>query len=71
MIIIVDSFFIKRTSLARLPKDTTKTMRGRRGSRYNMLAVDWEMLTMDRYGHLFESDNHKAAMDRIASEFME
>ncbi len=28
------------------------------------------MKTMDRYDHLFPSDNHKAAMDAIAGEFM-
>jgi integrase len=27
-------------------------------------------VTMDRYGHLFPSDNHKAAMDAIAGELM-
>jgi integrase len=27
-------------------------------------------VTMDRYGHLFPSDNHKAAMDEIAGELM-
>jgi integrase len=27
-------------------------------------------ITMDRYGHLFSSDNHKAAMDSIAGELM-
>lgn len=27
------------------------------------------MVTMDRYGHLFRSDNHAAAMDAIAGEF--
>ncbi len=27
-------------------------------------------VTMDRYGHLFKSDNHKTVMDRIAEEFM-
>ena len=28
-------------------------------------------VTMDRYGHLFPSDDHKAAMDAIARELME
>ncbi len=27
-------------------------------------------VTMDRYGHLFPSDDHKAAMDAIAGELM-
>ena len=27
-------------------------------------------VTMDRYGHLFPSNNHKAAMDTIAGELM-
>jgi hypothetical protein len=27
-------------------------------------------VTMDRYGHLFPSDDHKAAMDAIARELM-
>jgi integrase len=27
-------------------------------------------ITMDRYGHLFPSDDHKAAMDAIAGELM-
>jgi len=35
----------------------------RRGSRYNRI-------TMDRYGHLFPSDDHEAAMDVIAGELM-
>jgi integrase len=25
-------------------------------------------VTMDRYGHLFQSDDHKKAMDAIASD---
>ena len=28
-------------------------------------------VTFNRYGHLFPSDDHKAAMDRIAGEFMD
>jgi integrase len=28
------------------------------------------VITLDRYGHLFESDSHKTAMDRIADEFL-
>jgi integrase len=28
------------------------------------------VITLDRYGHLFESDDHKTAMDRIADELM-
>jgi integrase len=27
-------------------------------------------VTMDRYGHLFKSDDHKAAMDAIAENFI-
>lgn len=29
------------------------------------------LITFNRYGHLFPSDDHKAAMDRIAGEFMD
>ena len=28
------------------------------------------VITLDRYGHLFESDSHKTAMGRIADEFL-
>ena len=28
-------------------------------------------VTMDRYGHLFKSDDHSAAMDRIATNLYE
>jgi|AP82_1055514.scaffolds.fasta_scaffold306429_1 hypothetical protein len=29
-----------------------------------------ETVTMDRYGHLFPSDDHKAAMDAISGELI-
>jgi hypothetical protein len=29
------------------------------------------LTTFNRYGHLFPSDDHKAAMDAIAAEFMD
>jgi integrase len=41
----------------------TKTIQTFAG--HSSLAV-----TMDRYGHLFPSDDHKAAMDAIAGELM-
>ena len=40
---------------------------GRGGS---VQVVGGELVTMDRYGHLFPSDVHKAAMDLIAGELM-
>jgi len=45
---------------ARLAPKTVQTFAG-----HSSLQV-----TMDRYGHLFPSDNHKAAMDAIAGELM-
>jgi hypothetical protein len=30
----------------------------------------WEAERLDRYGHLFPSEDHKAAMDAIAGELM-
>jgi integrase len=45
---------------AGLAPKTVQTFAG-----HSSLAV-----TMDRYGHLFPSDNHKAAMDLIAGELM-
>ncbi len=50
-------------SLSHPPKDTTKTMRMRRGWPYNRLATD-------RYGHLFPSEDHKRALDAIAGELI-
>ena len=44
----------------RLTPKTSKTFAG-----HGSLAV-----TMDRYGHLFPSDDHKRAMDAIAGEPM-
>ncbi len=34
--------------------------------------ITWDEfeVTMDRYGHLFPSDDHKKAMDRIARELL-
>jgi integrase len=45
---------------AGLAPKTVQTFAG-----HSSLAV-----TMDRYGHLFPSDDHKAAMDAIAGELM-
>jgi len=45
---------------ARLAPKTIQTFAG-----HSSLQV-----TMDRYGHLFPSDDHKAAMDAITGELM-
>ena len=43
------------------PPKTVQTFAG-----HSSLAV-----TMGRYGHLFRSDNHKAAIDKIVGELMD
>jgi integrase len=49
-----------RESPLGLAPNTVQTFAG-----HSSLAV-----TMDRYGHLFKSDDHRRAMEKIASELL-